>query len=188
MSARPIDPTKLDVAVFAAAGGEASGQWPLAGLSRLAGSVLAEETPEASVHWQAEGDHRPVTGGEPEIWLHLTAQACVSMRCQRCLSPMAVGLDIDRWIRFVRGSAAAEALDAELEEDVLELPRHLNLRELVEDELLLELPIVPRHDVCPQPLPLGTSADPEAAGESGGESRPNPFAALAQLKQKKPGG
>ncbi|WP_374674986.1 DUF177 domain-containing protein [Ideonella sp.] len=187
MSARPLDPTRLDVAAFAAAGGESSGHWPLATLPRLAGSVLAEETPEAAVHWQAEGEQRPVTGGEPEIWLHLTAQACLSMRCQRCLAPMPVGLDVDRWIRFVRGSAAAEALDADLEEDVLELPRLLDLRELVEDELLLDLPIVPRHETCPEPLPMGSAPEPDGAGEPSAESRPHPFAALAQLK-KKPGG
>ncbi|MDP1159869.1 YceD family protein, partial [Klebsiella variicola] len=59
------------------------------------------------------------------------------------------------------------------------LPRHLDARELIEDELLLALPLVPRHANCPQPLPgAGEQAEPEA------EQRPNPFAALAALKRK----
>lgn len=181
MNARSIDPRRLDVAALAAAGGELSGEWPLADLERLAGSVMGAEPDGAPVHWQVEGEQRPVTGGEPEVWLHLTAQACVNMRCQRCLSALVVPLDLDRWIRFVRDGAQAEALDAELEDDVLELERQMDLRELVEDELLLALPLVPRHDVCPQPLPSGAGDEqlPDAP-----EQRPNPFAALAQLKKK----
>ena len=182
MNAKPIDPRRLDVAALAAASGELSGQWPLADLDRLAGSVLGAEPEGSPVHWQAEGEQRPVTGGEPEVWLHLTAQACVNMRCQRCLGALAVPLDLDRWIRFVRDAAEAEALDAELEDDVLELERHMDLRELVEDELLLALPLVPRHDACPQPLPSGAGDD--QATDAAQAERPNPFAALAQLKKK----
>jgi uncharacterized protein len=181
VSSRPNDPRRLDVAAFAAADGELSGELPLGELGRLADSVLGAEPRDAPIHWQAEGRLRPVMGGEPETWLHLTSQACVSLRCQRCLQPMPVPLDVDRWIRFVRDAAQAEALDAELEDDVLELPRQLDLPELVEDELLLELPLVPRHEVCPQPLPQGSGPDLDVP------ERPNPFAALEQLKRKKPG-
>lgn len=185
MSTRPTDPLRLDVAAFSAASGELSGQWPLAELPRLADSVLGSEPEGAPLHWQAEGEQRPVTGGAPEIWLRLSAQGLVRMRCQRCLGEVAVPLDVDRWIRFVAGADAAEALDAELEDDVLELQRHTSLRELAEDELLLALPLVPRHEVCPEPLPdSSTTAD---APEAPPEDRPHPFAALAQLK-KKPGG
>lgn len=178
MNPRPIDPRRLDVAALAEAGGELGGEFALDALERLAGSVLGAEPPDSAVHWQAEGELRPVTGGEPEVWLHLTAQACVNMACQRCLGPLAVPLDLDRWIRFVRDAGQAEALDAELEDDVLELERQTDLRALVEDELLLALPLVPRHDVCPQPLPMGGTAADEAA-----PVRPNPFAALARLKK-----
>jgi uncharacterized protein len=183
MNAKPIDPRRLDVAALAAARGELAGEWPLAALDRLAGSVLGTVPEDSPIHWQAEGDQRPVTGGEPEIWLHLTAQACVNMRCQRCLGALAVPLDLDRWVRFVRDAEQAEALDAELEDDVLELQRYMDLRELVEDELLLALPLVPRHEACPQPLPLGHSADAAPPAEAAPE-RPHPFAALAQLKKK----
>lgn len=181
MNAKPIDPRRLDVAAFSASAGELSGQWTLAELPRLADSVLDAEPPGAPVHWQAEGEQRPVTGGAPEIWLRLSAQAGVSMRCQRCLGAMPVPLDVDRWVRFVADAAEAEALDAELEDDVLELERQTDLRELVEDELLLALPLVPRHEACPQPLSAAAGED-----EAPAEDRPNPFAALAQLK-KKPG-
>jgi len=177
---KPIDPRRLDVAAFSAAQGELSGHWPLPELPRLCESVLDAEPPGTPVHWQAEGEQRPVTGGSPEIWLRLSAQAGVSMRCQRCLGPLPVPLDVDRWIRFVAGADRAEALDAELEDDVLELQRQTDLRELIEDELLLALPLVPRHEQCPQPLPMPAQDDEPAAPEA----RPNPFAALEKLKKK----
>ena len=64
---------------------------------------------------------------------------------------------------------------------VLALTPALDLADLIEDELLLALPLVPRHDVCPAPLPVPDNADvPE-------EDEPvNPFAALAALKTKPP--
>ena len=71
-------------------------------------------------------------------------------------------------------------------DDVLALGRSLDLRELVEDELLLALPIVPRHEVCLQPLPMAVG---EQALEDDVPERPHPFAALQALKSGKgPGG
>jgi uncharacterized protein len=52
---------------------------------------------------------------------------------------------------------------------------------LIEDELLLALPIIARHEVCPQPLPAMVSDD--AAAASLQDAPANPFAALARLKR-----
>ena len=56
---------------------------------------------------------------------------------------------VERRIRFVDGEDAGGALDADSDDDVLALTPALDLHELVEDELLLALPLVPRHEVCP---------------------------------------
>jgi uncharacterized protein len=127
-----------------------------------------------------------VSGAEAELWLGVQARAGVWLTCQRCLQPFQEALAIDRRIRFVQGEARAEALDAEIDDDVLALSRSLDLRELVEDELLLGLPIVPRHGgACPQPLQAADSAvsPPDDVPE-----RPHPFAALQQLKTGSGGG
>jgi uncharacterized protein len=87
-------------------------------------------------------------------------------------------LALDRWLRFVEDEAQAAELDAELDDDVLALPRWLDLVELIEDELLLALPLVPRHAVCPVPLPMALEAETAPAEEA-----PHPFAALAALKR-----
>jgi uncharacterized protein len=179
MSARARDPSRLDVEPFAKEAGELEGQWPLRQLERLAETTHAEARPAESdmVTWQARGELRPVRGAPPQPWLHLSAQTSLNLQCQRCLQPMAVPLDVSRSFCFVHGETTAAELDAETEDDVLALTRALDLRELVEDELLLSLPLVPRHDSCAPPVPMAGS-EPEPA-----EERPNPFAALAALKR-----
>jgi uncharacterized protein len=179
MRTRPVDPRRLDVEAFAKEGGELAGEWPLKSLDRLADAAHPDAKPgEGDVAaWQAEGEGRPVRGGAPQVWLHLRAQARLSLVCQRCLAPVETALDTRRSLLFVPGEDAAAQLDADSEDDVLALTRALDLRDLVEDELLLALPLVPRHEVCPEPLSL---AQDEAAPQ---EEQPNPFAALAALKR-----
>lgn len=157
------DPLRLDVAAFAAEGGLLEGDWPGASLDRLADlQVPPQDVGQADVHWRVQGERRLKAGSEAELWLTLSAQAPVWLTCQRCLQPMAVDLALDRRLRFVRGESQAEALDAESDDDVLALPRWLDLRELVEDELLLGLPLVPRHETCPQPLPVPIRLDDDS--------------------------
>ncbi|MCO5975800.1 YceD family protein [Ideonella oryzae] len=173
------DPRKLDIARSARDADHLQGEWPLTDLPRLAEAQVSEE-PAPPVQWSAQAELRPVLGGEGQTWLHLQAHAEVAMACQRCLAPVRLPVAVDRWIRFVTGEEQAEALDADSEDDVLALPRWLDLAELIEDELLLALPIVPRHEVCPAPLPIPA----QPAEEESAEARPNPFAVLAQLKSR----
>lgn len=182
MRARAFDPLKLDVEAFAREGGELQGEWPAAALARLAESGAPEAPAQGwpEVHWSARGEQRPVRAGEPETWLHLEADAEVALTCQRCLQPVRLPVSSERSFRFVRDEARAAELDMDSEDEVLALTRSLDLRELVEDELLLELPVVPRHEVCPQPLRV---PEDDVSQEEVEPERPNPFAALAALKK-----
>ena len=192
MTASTLDPLRLPVAQFAADAQELAGDWAIAELPRLADSecppdagadaAVSRSAADLSrrVRWHAAGSLRPV-GGEQQVWLALTADADVVLQCQRCLLPLDEHVHVDRQFRFVDDEATAAALDDEMEDEVLELPRSLNLRELVEDEVLLALPLVPRHEVCPEPLPraFGDVEDVEEAA--------HPFAALALLRKDKNG-
>ena len=180
MRARAFDPARLDVAAFAAEGAELGGAWPLTKLERVRDTAApaAPSTEGAVVNWQVRGEQAAAPGGGSETWLHLDASAALDVACQRCLQPVRVPLDVHRRILFVPGGeAAAAAVDAEREEDVLPLTRALDLRELVEDELLLALPLVPVHALCPEPLAPPGSAEEEDV------RAPSPFAALAALKR-----
>jgi uncharacterized protein len=178
MTAREFDPFRLDVVVFAKEAGTLEGRWPLASFDRIADSAVpgVPVTDDYEVHWSARGEQRQMRGGDAQIWLHLEAAAKVSLECQRCLQPVSVPLQMSRQFLFVHGEDAAAQLDADSEDDVLAITRALDLRELIEDELLLAMPIVPRHEVCPEPLVA--PADDEIA-----DGPPNPFAALAALKR-----
>lgn len=179
MSGRATDPRHLDVAAFAAAAATLEGQWPLSSLTRL---------PEAqaqvgNVDWSVRSSLRRPAVGPAGPWLALTAQACVRLACQRCLQNVDLPLRIERSFRFVADEALASELDADAEEDVLALPQRLDLHALLEDELLLELPLVPMHGNCPEPLLSGGSAVPTAADANEETERANPFAALQALKR-----
>jgi uncharacterized protein len=176
MSDRQPDPHRLDLRHFAQQADTLSGDLPQSALPRLIESVvpMAGETP--LVRWAASGESRPVRGGGHQVWLHLQAQTAVQLVCQRCLQPMVEQLAVDRSFLFVPSAEEAERLDEDSEDDVLVLPKLFDAIELLEDELILALPIVPRHASCPNPLPL-------EAGELDDEPAPNPFAALAALRQ-----
>ena len=181
MASRAFDPRRLDVASFAAQQGELAGDTPATALPRLSAATLApaDDSSRADAHWRVTGQRLPLAGAGLQPSLLIDATTEVTLECQRCLQPMRIALPAERRIFFVEGEDAAAALDTETDDDVLALTPTLDLRSLVEDELLLALPLVPRHEVCPQPLPRPlVEEEPEtSAGE-------NPFAALASLKLK----
>ena len=180
-AAKPFDPLHLDVERFARESGALQGAWPLEAFERLTDSQAERQAPAGrQVQWQAGGQRFERVGAPAEVWLHLGAHATVRLVCQRCLQAMDVPLEIDRSFRFVRHENEAAELDAQVDEDVLVLSRSLDLQELVEDELLLALPLVPRHENCRHPA-AGLAETP-AADEAAAE-RPHPFAALAALKR-----
>ncbi|MED5619512.1 YceD family protein [Ideonella sp. BN130291] len=187
MKQRVFDPFRLDVPAFAADAAELDGQWPLTAFPRLAeaGATDAPDGPHEAVQWHARGESRGRRAGEPQLWLHLQADTHAWLQCQRCLQPMRQALAVERVFRFVRTEAEAEAEDPDSEEDVLALSRAFDLRALVEDELILELPLVPRHEVCPDPLPLPQSDTAPDPLQAQAEAAPHPFAKLAVLKRGK---
>ncbi len=175
MTHRAHDPRRLDVAAFVADGTSLEGCWSLAEMPRLLESVDAPSGEEGSagVAWRAVGEDAPSQGRAPRLWLHLVASTEVTMTCQRCLEPVTVVLDADRRLGFVGGEAQAAALDAESEDDVLALEPFLDLQALVEEELLLALPLVPRHVDCSPP---DAARDEPPAAEA-------PFAVLEALRR-----
>lgn len=200
MKARTFVPTKLDMMPFLESGEVISGDFPVTQLQRLA-SGLAQDvdlTGLPHITWSAQGRLVHQRAGSPQMWLDLHAQAELAWTCQRCLHPVTETIHIDRSIRFAKDEASAAALDAESDDDVLAMSRHFDLLALVEDELIMAQPIVPRHDVCPTdvvtlmhnddvtPVPGTASAPAESPADTvatTASGRPNPFAVLATLKK-----
>ncbi|MES2092096.1 MAG: YceD family protein [Pseudomonadota bacterium] len=193
MKARTFLPHNLDLGAFINEESSLEGEAPLATLPRLA-SGLAQDldlSTLAPVRWRAQGRLVPQRAGGPQLWLDLHAEGDLPWECQRCLQPVFLPVVVEHNIRFVVDEQAAADLDAESEDDVLALSRQFDLLALLEDELIMAQPIVPRHDECPIDVstlmqsglvsPEGLPVDEADLAQD--EERPNPFAALASLKK-----
>ena len=175
---KDFDPRRLDVRRFAEEAATLQGTEQLRAFPRLlAESVQAD--PALPVHWHARGEMHNPQHVAPEVWIQLEADTILPLVCQRCLGPVDMPVAVERSFRFVADEATAAAQDDDAEEDLLALSRSFDLLELVEDELLMDLPVAPRHEACPEPVKM-SAEDPEF--EAAGATRENPFAALGRLK------
>lgn len=129
--------------------------------------LLAEVSGEVAFRLQG------YKGERGQSMLHLEVNGVLPLACQRCLDGIRFELDVDSLLELI--PEGNELSQDELEDDTrdfLPVAGELDVAELVEDEILLALPVAPRHEKCGLP----GAAD---AGE-----RINPFAALAGLKGK----
>jgi uncharacterized protein len=117
--------------------GRWQGSLPLAELPRL--SVLLEATSgRVTVSLDSEVDEQGTH------WLAGTLATTVQLLCQRCLTTLSWPLRVDFRLVLVHSEAQAAALPAD-REPLLVPAVGLSTVELVEDELLLALPLIPRH-------------------------------------------
>lgn len=148
------------------------GRIALAEMARLSGSLLDSEG-EVTVSLEFGVD------SEGMRFMRGRIQAEVSLECQRCLETMRYPVDSEFSLALVRSTAEAEALPSHYEPLLVE-GEPLFLRDIIEDELLLALPIVPMH--APEECSVGSSAD-EARKDTGATKKESPFAVLADLKK-----
>ena len=100
----------------------------------------------------------------------------VFLTCQTSLEAFRHDVAIDDRLVLVESESELPAIAEESDaEDYLVADGPLDIRDLVEDAVLLALPMVPRKP--------GLGEVPGAA--DGGSPRPSPFAALASLKRRK---
>lgn len=184
MKTLPLDPRKLDVPRFVTIDEAMEGHADCQEMPRLQEALLGP--PPQPVVWKAQGQLVPVSGATPRPMLHLQASVTLGLQCQRCLQAVLTPLEVDRRFWFAASEAEAERWDDETDDEVLVLERQLDLWALLEDELLLALPLVPRHEVCPEPLlPVGAPGSTDRVSDAvdgGAEAPPHPFAVLAKLK------
>ncbi len=159
MSHQPV----IDGLEFARASSRLKGAWPVAEFPRLR-DVLRSET--GVLHCELQGV--PESLGRPA--LRLKVGGTLQVTCQRCLGTLEVPLQIDVLLRLAatQEEMDAEPLDPEGPESIV-AGRDMPVRTLVEDEVLLALPIAPRHGTC-------------AGGEAEGKgAKQTPFAGLRGL-------
>lgn len=154
----------VDPWAFARSGESRRGELVLRDLPRLAGTVREGGPFFVEV--------RGAAGADDRLYLHLAIEGAASMDCQRCLE--AVTHELRLGAVFLLWPLGKDLPDDELAEDgfdALPVGQELDLAELAEDEILLGLPLAPRHEVCSMP----------AAEDVGGSA--SPFDVLKQLKR-----
>ncbi|HEX5785972.1 YceD family protein [Hydrogenophaga soli] len=179
-------PAHFSVSAFASGAQTLSGVWPrdaIAGrpvpFERL-GAEACEDGGVSEVCWLIRGELRQGPGGVLQPWLHLEVSARLPLVCQRCLAPVVTRVTSERSFRFVADEVTAAAEDDASEEDVLVLDVRFDWPQLVEDELIMSLPLVPMHDQCPQPVLRLHPSDSLSAVEEGSGDRVRPFAGLRE--------
>lgn len=154
----------VDVLGFARDGGSMESVVPISALSRLA-DVVTDDS--GSLSWRVVGERQ----ADGKSYLHLTVAGELQLRCQRCLEPMAWQLLEETSLQLV--SSGKVLPDEDLIDEVADpivAEKEMALLPLVEDEVLLALPIAPRHAACALPGPARARGDE------------SPFALLAQIK------
>ena len=173
----PHHASRLNIPAFAAEGEPLVSTTLLQNMKRLAHESIGLEA-DSTINWQARGELRPGAATEADVWLHLTASASIPLTCQRCMTAVDSPIKVDQWYRFVATEEIATAEDDESEEDLLVMEPQFDLLAVLEDELIMALPVVPMHEVCPVTPQMQTG---DQAAES--VEKPNPFAVLARLKK-----
>jgi uncharacterized protein len=176
-------PDQLDPWRAVRSGVSFAGSIPLAELPRLSAAVLPDVGAEPSeVSFQLSFARDPDRGAVVTGW----ARAGVRLRCERCLGEMTLPVDARLALALLATEAGASELTDDLDPLILG-EGTLRPRDLIEDELLLAIPVVPRHPEGECAAPLGPG-DAESAleampvGRDEPPARRKPFAALADLK------
>ena len=139
----------------------------VARLPRLADLLFDQQ---GNVNYELEG--YTTANGEPA--LHLSVAGDLAVRCQRCLERLPLHIDVTRDLVLVPEARELDAADDE-DDDTDTIPgvSTLDVADLIEQEVVLSLPMAPRHPEA--------TCEAQPAAQAGTAS--SPFAGLAGLKR-----
>lgn len=156
----------IDSENFSRKGGSLTRSVAVADLPRLLGGLASSQ---GTLQYSLEG----VLSDRGKPCLHLLVSGTVQLVCQRCLELLDHPVQVDSLLELIANET--DLSQEELEDDsrdFIPADKEQDVEDLVEDEVILSLPIAPRHEACA--LPQG--------GDVSGKVLP--FAALAALKGK----
>ena len=167
----PLPPV-LDAWRMVSAKRRFEGRLPLSGMTRLRDGLV-----------DAEGDCRyEMEFGRDAVldlpFVELRIEAELPLQCQRTLERFLHPVSLFQRLGLLTDEAQESALPEDMEPYLLDVGGEMHPAELVEDELILAIPVVPID-------PRSTEVTAEWPADVEVEEKPNPFAALAALKAHK---
>ena len=169
---QPILPEQLDFVQAARKASKINGYWPIKRLERLAAMVLDDQGQiEAELEFDVQGRLRTVSG-------HVEAKLPVT--CQRCMQAMTLELDSQFRLALISDESKAALLPEEFEPLILDEDNRVNIPVMLEDELLLAMPLVVLHETdCSDYLQAQKKR--QALEDEQGLKKDNPFSVLKDL-------
>ena len=167
-------PLRIDPALFARQGRQIEGDLAIQDMPRI---VDLTPNPETKLHvtmsFSTSSLQFPLVKG--------TIRGQVVQTCQRCLGDVVV--EIDQPFELLLVSPDSVELAAQEGHELFEFAgQFISTIELIEDETILALPIVPKHESIDQCDPVAKKWIAEKEHEPAEIKRENPFSALKNLK------
>jgi uncharacterized protein len=146
----------------------------------------ATHSPDDGFEWAVQTFFDGVAGGEPRLKMNLSLKGQMRLICQRCMQPCLVRIEESQQFVFLANEVLADAFP--MEDDALEplvMDSQFDLLGTIEDEILLSLPLIPKHPegVC-EPATLGSGADDLMNQGETAKKPDNPFNILKNMKKK----
>ena len=163
-----FDRAVVDSVAFARESGELRAMVAVAALVRLQDALFDQS---GAIAYELVGNVD--RDGKPLLRLALGGE--LVLRCQRCLGPVRFRLEAVRnFVLVPAGRVLSDPADEAEDTEQLHADAKLDVIALVEDEVILGLPMVAGHEE-------GTCAPPLPKAQAG--KRDSPFSALAALKR-----
>ena len=170
-----MSPIHLNVLELAQKNQTCTGMVSMRAMARLQSQLADDDSRDVSYSLQGFIDARRRPAAQ------LQAQATLNLPCTHCDQPLSWTVELQRSYYFVRDEEALHRIEVDdAEEEPLVGNARFDVAQLLEDELILSLPIAPRHQTC--------QAEVEAASgtETSAEiSVQGPFSVLKGLKTRR---
>lgn len=161
-------PHRIDPASWADRGMRLSLDLAASVFPRLQQALQTEARVQLELFWLRDPRRHAV--------FELRMQGHWPVQCQRCMETMDLVVDESVRLHLLQAEADVSRLDENEDYVVLDEQGELDLPEVVEDELLLCLPLVAKHEHCDEAMPLVSAEAPVV------EEKKRPFAGLADLR------
>ncbi len=163
---------------YAESGRSVSGTVPVAGMHRLLDALTRSDVQvQVELHFGRDGSGLAEVRG--------SVRATLSLTCQRCMHPVEIELDLPVLLGIVESEVEAEQLP-ESHEPLLVDEEPIRLQDLIEDELILGLPLVALHPRgsanCKERYPVAPGDDTRSEQSAADDT--NPFSVLVAIKKR----